>query len=273
MVVSRRQDLSELSTDGEDIWKLDEEKAVTKAEKIVAALRQAIVTLRLQSGMALSEQDIAGKFSVSRQPVREAFIRLSSSGLIVIRPQRATLVSHISLHMIEDAHFVRQAVELEIVRRAARAATADDIADLERQLSAQRQAGREKDARRFFALDEQFHRRLAAVAGRPNAWRAIEDGKAQLDRVRYLTLLEERPLRQRIEQHADIIKAIAARKPAAAARAMQEHLSGMMISLPGLFRKWPHLFEAATSSIEGHRRFASHTSRSGVHLDGTPRGS
>ena len=250
MVVIAQQDLADLSSESSDLWKLDDERVGTKAEKIVAALRQAIVTLRLQSGVALSEQDIADKFRVSRQPVREAFIRLSSSGLIVIRPQRATLVAHICMNMIEDAHFVRQAVELEIVRRAARGAKADDIAELERQLKEQRQAGRDQDAGRFFALDEQFHRRLAAVAGRPNAWRAVEDAKAQLDRVRYLTLLEERPLKQRIEQHAEIIDAIAAKKPAVAERAMRVHLSGMMRALPNLARKWPDLFEATTSSDE-----------------------
>jgi DNA-binding GntR family transcriptional regulator len=246
MVVDAQQDLSELSPDLEDVWKLDDERAATKAEKIVVALRQAIVTLRLQSGMTLSEQDIANKFNVSRQPVREAFVRLNSAGLIVIRPQRATMVAHISLHMIEDAHFVRQAVEVDIVRRAALNATAEDVADLKQQLKIQREAGRDKDASRFFVLDEQFHRRIAAVAGHPNAWRAIEDAKAQLDRVRYLTLLEERPLNQRIEQHAKIIDAIAAGKQAAAARAMRIHLSGMMNSLPNLARKWPHLFETDT---------------------------
>ncbi len=254
MVVGARQDLTDLLAGDSDLWKLDEERSATKAEKIVTALREAIVTLRLKSGMALSEQDIANRFNVSRQPVREAFIRLNSAGLIVIRPQRATLVAHISVHMIADAHFVRQAVEVEVVRRAARDATPEDVADLERQLKIQRQAGRENDARRFFVLDEQFHRRLAAVAGRPNTWRAIEDAKAHLDRVRYLTLLEERPLKQRIEQHADIIAAIAAGKPAVAARAMQEHLSGMMISLPHLARKWPNLFEPDTQLIQPGKR-------------------
>jgi DNA-binding GntR family transcriptional regulator len=229
------------------------------AEKIVAALRQAIVTLRLRPGMSLSEQEIADRFKVSRQPVREAFIRLSSTGLIVIRPQRATLVSHISLDTIEDAHFVRQAVELEIVRRAARAATAGDIADLEGELRKQRQAGRKRDAGLFFALDEQFHRRLAAVAGRPHAWRAIEDAKAQLDRVRYLTLLEERPLRERIDQHAAIIAAIAAGKPSAAAEAMRVHLSGMISLLPVLAREWPDLFEPPAPGVKRRQRAADRT--------------
>lgn len=236
---ARIDDLSGVS----DIWTLDDDRVGSKPEKIVAALRSAIVSLRLTPGMSLSEQDIADRFHVSRQPVREAFIRLSSSGLILIRPQRATLVAPISLDMIEDAHFVRQAFELEVARLATDLATPADIRGLEAELKTQRQAGRDRDAGRFFDLDERFHRRLAGVAGRPNAWRAIEDAKAQLDRVRYLTLLEERPLRQRIADHEAIVAAIAAKTPAAAVAAMRHHLSGMKSLLPTLAGKYPELFE------------------------------
>ncbi|KAB2851110.1 MAG: GntR family transcriptional regulator [Hyphomicrobiaceae bacterium] len=254
MVVVARQALAEPSLALDDVWKLEGERPATIAERIVAALRQAIVTLRLKPGMALSEQDLAEKFKVSRQPVREAFIRLGSSGLIAVRPQRATLVTRISVGMIEEAHFVRQVLEVEIVRRAARRASEKDIADLLHELKQQRQAGRDHDARRFFVLDEQFHRRLAVVAGRPNSWRTIEDGKAQLDRARFLTLLEGRPLKQRIEQHAKIIEAVAAGRPEQAARAMRTHLSGMMQALPTLARKWPDYFDSpALSASPSHR--------------------
>jgi DNA-binding GntR family transcriptional regulator len=251
MVDRAQQDRIESRPGADDTWSLDLDAVGSKAEKIVSALRRAIVTLRLKPGMSLSEQEIADRFGVSRQPVREAFIRLSGSGLIVIRPQRATRVARISLDAIDDAHFVRQAFELEIVRLAAGTASSADIAGLEAELRRQRQAGRERDAGRFFDLDEQFHRRLAAVAGRPNAWRAIEDAKAQLDRVRYLTLLEERPLRQRIEDHETIVAAIVAHKPAAAVAAMRVHLSGMKSLLPKLAGNWPDLFappQAASAS-------------------------
>lgn len=43
-------------------------------------------------------------------------------------------------------------------------------------------------------------------------------------------------------------------KPAAAARAMREHLSGMMISLPHLARKWPNLFEPDTQLVQSGKR-------------------
>jgi DNA-binding GntR family transcriptional regulator len=55
-----------------------------------SALRSAIVTLQLKPGQALSETEIAQRFRVSRQPVREAFIKLAEAGLIEVRPQRGT---------------------------------------------------------------------------------------------------------------------------------------------------------------------------------------
>lgn len=242
MVVLTRQAPSPGHVDFDDLSRALSERSSTIAEGIVAVLREAIVTLRLKPGMALSEQDLAERFDVSRQPVREAFIRLGGSGLIHVRPQRATLVTHISIDTIAEAHFVRQAVEVEIARLAATRASAADLAALDGEMKRQRQAGRDGDARLFFSLDELFHRRLAAVAGKPNAWRAIEDAKAQLDRVRFLTLLESQPLRQRIDQHAEIVAAIAARKPAVAARAMRTHLRGMMVELPAMAQRWPELF-------------------------------
>ena len=55
---------------------------------------------------------------VSRQPVREAFIKLSEAGLVRIRPQRGTFVVKISTKQVTDARFVREAVEVAVARKA-----------------------------------------------------------------------------------------------------------------------------------------------------------
>lgn len=59
------------------------------------------------------------RFAVSRQPVREAFIKLAENGLIQIRPQRGSYVNKISLSQVRNGCFVRQAIECAVVRRAA----------------------------------------------------------------------------------------------------------------------------------------------------------
>ncbi len=65
----------------------------------------------------LSEQDIATRLGVSRQPVREAFIKLGEAGLIRVLPQRGTLVVKISRAAVEDARFIREAVECAVAAR------------------------------------------------------------------------------------------------------------------------------------------------------------
>ena len=68
----------------------------TIAARMLTLLRDAIVRLELKPGDSISEAEIADRYGVSRQPVREAFIRLAQQGLLLIRPKRATLVKRIA---------------------------------------------------------------------------------------------------------------------------------------------------------------------------------
>ena len=77
------------------------------APQLFENLRAAIVEMRLKPGEALSEKDISLRYGVSRQPVREAFIKLSEAGLLEIRPSRGTYVRKISVREVADARFVR----------------------------------------------------------------------------------------------------------------------------------------------------------------------
>ena len=216
------------------------------ARRISKALRQAIVTMRVTPGEMLSEQEVAQHFGVSRQPVREAFIKLSEAGLVRVLPQRGTLVVKISVAAVEDARFVREAIECALTRRGAEAIAADParLEPFEALLEAQEQAALAREAERFFQLDEDFHRMLAALAGRPSAWRIVEDVKAQMDRVRFLNMSEAQPMAVVIRQHREILEALRKTDPDAAEVAMRVHLSQIGQTLPVLSRRYPELFEA-----------------------------
>src|SRR5690606_32607527 len=91
----------------------------TIAFRVVVALRDDIVSMSLKPGDVISESDIAGRYGVSRQPLREAFIRLAQQGLLLIRPKRATVVKKISPDGVRQSRFIRESIEVEIVRRVA----------------------------------------------------------------------------------------------------------------------------------------------------------
>ena len=211
--------------------------------RIFHLLRNAIVTMELKPGQALSEKDIADRFGVSRQPVREAFIKLSEAGLVRVRPQRGTYVVKISAKQVTDARFVREAVEIAVARRACEVMSPEAIAGLHLILDSQRKAAEDAAHARFLVLDEAFHRALALGVDCDYAWRVVEEVKAQMDRVRYLSLPDATPVERLIEQHAAIVAAVTARDAAAAEAAVRRHLSEILISLPLLESQFSDLFE------------------------------
>ncbi|HEX2135392.1 MAG TPA: GntR family transcriptional regulator [Microvirga sp.] len=217
------------------------------SRQVTRALRHAIVTMRLKPGEMLSEQEIATQFGVSRQPVREAFIKLGDAGLLRILPQRGTQVVKISRAAVEDARFIREAVECAVAREAARRAPRPVLAALGDNLARQRRAARARDLSAFFTLDEEFHRLLAEGAGRPRAWAVVEDVKPQMDRVRFLSMEDATPLRVLVEQHIAVAEAVKAGDADAAEAAMRAHLAEILRSLPQVAERHPELFESGAS--------------------------
>jgi DNA-binding GntR family transcriptional regulator len=213
------------------------------ARRVFHELKSAIVTMALTPGQALSENEIAARLGVSRQPVREAFIKLSEAGLVSIRPQRGTFVVKISVKQVTDARFVREAVEVAVVRKACEVMSAEAIADLKAILEAQRVAAVESVPARFLALDEAFHRGLALGVDCDYAWRVVEEVKAQMDRVRYLSLPQATPIGRLVDQHVAILAAVEAGDASQAEATVREHLSEILTSLPVLERQFPQLFE------------------------------
>lgn len=214
------------------------------ARRLVDWLRHAIVTMRIRPGEKLSEQELARRFGVSRQPVREAFIKLAESGLVRVLPQRGTLVVKISVEAVEDARFVREAIECAVARGAARRGDAPAIAEVRSLLEEAGRALEAGDQETFFALDEEFHQRLAAAAGKPNSWKVVEEQKAQMDRVRYLDMSDAIPMKTVMAQHEAILGAVEKGDEHAAEDAMRVHLTEILVSLPKLAARWPELFEA-----------------------------
>ncbi len=213
--------------------------------QLIANLRERIVSGVLPPGARLSEQEIAAAYHLSRQPVREAFIKLAASGLVEIRPQRGTYVCKIDLHDVAQSQFVRESVEADIARAAAERAEEETVATLRTQVARQSEALGE-GGRAFILRDERFHQTLAMAAGRPDVWRYIQPIKMQMDRVRHLTA-EEFPLDHLVVQHGKVVEAIAARDPDAAERAIRIHLRGVLDDVRKIAATLPHYFKDAPS--------------------------
>jgi GntR family transcriptional regulator, rspAB operon transcriptional repressor len=214
----------------------------TMAARVFGALRQAIVQLQLRPGNLLSEADVARQLGVSRQPVREAFIKLAEVGLVEVRPQRGTFVMLISIREVQNARFIREAIEVAVVRKAALETSPGQISELNRILDDQRAASEAGDNVDFLRLDDAFHQALAHAADCDYAWRVLENLKAQMDRVRYLSMPNATPIETLIGQHAAVLDALARHSADDAEDAMRAHLGEILMSLPRIAQANPDLF-------------------------------
>jgi DNA-binding GntR family transcriptional regulator len=214
------------------------------AQRIENELRRLIIALELPPGSRLSEQDIAERHGVSRQPVREALIGLARTRLVEIQPQRGTTVVKISVRKMMEARFVREAIETAVVRRACASFDQQSRERINDLLEMQEHAARRDDHDAFQRYDELFHIALAEGAGCPLAWEAVQDIKAHMDRVCQLTLPNPEAMLPLIDQHRTIVAAIDARDEDAAAEAMRHHLTEILRTLPRVEAEHPDLFSA-----------------------------
>lgn len=212
------------------------------APQVHARVQRRILTGDLSPGARLSESEIAAAYGVSRQPVREAFIKLAEEGLLEVRPQRGSYVRRISVQAVLDARFVREAIEADVVRLLAARPDAALAARLSALVDAQGAALAAGNAAGFVPLDDAFHRTLAEAAGKPFAWTVIVGMKAQMDRVRELSAAR-RDRGGLVMQHRAVVAAIAAGDPAQAETAMRTHLREILHDLPAIRAALPDHFD------------------------------
>jgi len=197
----------------------------TTVDEVFDRLHADIVSLKLEPGTRMSEVEVAGQFNISRQPVREAFIRLSNMRLLEIRPQKATLVRKISRSHILDSRFIRTAVEVEVVRRACASETDLDTVSFDENLKRQKQCVESMNIDDFHDLDYAFHHLICRAGDAEFAFETIAGNKAHLDRLCMIQLSSQSALNEVREDHAEIYDLLKKRDEAGTIKLIRHHLS------------------------------------------------
>lgn len=210
--------------------------------QIYRQLHKAILTLELLPGQSLSENEIAEKIGVSRQPVREAFIKLAEAGLVKILPQRGTYVRNISRRAVKEVRFIREALEVAAAKEAIARPDQDKLDELQDLIDQLTAVSQEDNWHEFIRIDDLFHKTISEFSGAELVWRIVEREKAPLDRVRYLSFPMNYPMTRLIRQHQAILDAIRDRDRERAEAAIREHHSEVLLHLPILAEKHPDLF-------------------------------
>jgi GntR family transcriptional regulator, rspAB operon transcriptional repressor len=165
---------------------------------------------------------------------------LVEDGLIDVFPQKGSFVAPIKLSAVRNNHFIRKALELAVLRRAAAVWTPQRAAMSRRIVTRQVEALAMNDHEVFHELDEDFHRAFCISAGLEGVWSTVQIAKARVDRVHRLASGQGR-LPLVVVEHADILDALDAGNADRAAERLDFHLERaptIMESLIGTYEKY-----------------------------------
>jgi len=185
----------------------------TNREYAFRAISENIISLDIEPGSMIGEQEIANMLGLSRTPVHEAFLELSKSKILDILPQKGCLVSMIDSDLIREARFLRITVETALVEDACELAKEEDLRKLEENLELQ-EFYLSKDPDKLLALDNEFHKMIYFICNKMQCYYMVS--LMSLHSVKDLKIVSD---------HRAIFDAIKKKDPAAARSAFQKHMA------------------------------------------------
>ena len=197
---------------------------LTLPEAAAERLRTLIIEGELPPGTRLNERELSERLGVSRTPLREAFRMLAGDGLLVQLPNRGAQVVALSRDDIRHAFELMAALEGLAGELAAARVTDDDLTEL-RVLQAEMEAAHARhDLPAYYAINRAIHDRLSVIAGNPILAHTYRTLNARLHALRFRSNLNVAKWDQAVDEHRQMIAALAARKGATLRDLLIRHL-------------------------------------------------
>lgn len=212
-------------------------------QRVYDDLRRRIISMQLPPDTTLSRAELTDTYQVSQTPIREAMQLLKQEGLVRIYPQSKTVVTRIDVPQIHEAHFLRVALETEVVRRLAVLDNAQLVTRARSIIRMQEAVAEDPDQLAVFQeLDELFHQTLFAGVSRSGLHLLVRERSGHLDRIRRLHLPEKGKAQGTLAGHVAIVDALAAGSEDGAVKAMRDHLSRTIAKIEDLRGIYPDYF-------------------------------
>ncbi|MFC5231498.1 GntR family transcriptional regulator [Pseudonocardia zijingensis] len=206
-------------------------RSTTRSDLVAASIKSAILAGRLHPDELLVERRIADQLGVSKTPVREALIALTSSGLLTPTRNRGVAVRRMRPEDVQHVYEMRMLLEPWAAGQVAAAGTLD-VAEARRAL---------EDAARFVEADDhaglslanrRFHRLLYSTCANELAVRSLDDLQ-DLTALGTVSLLWEQwpTWRTELEEHREILTAVQEGRAADAEELLRGHIQRSIIRL------------------------------------------
>ena len=215
---------------------------LSRADMVYEYLKEQILSLQLKPKDAISESRICNETGASRTPVREAIGHLVHEELLYVLPQRGTFVAPIYIDKFLEAHFVRTAIEIAILKEANKNWSASFSREALGFIEMQEVAMNEQDHDTFYEKDHEFHHTFAKAAGMMGVTGYIDQTRSQLARVRSLIVSKSGHMESVISEHRSILAAIDSGDIDQTIQNMHYHLDTLYTTLGKLQEEYGSFF-------------------------------
>jgi DNA-binding GntR family transcriptional regulator len=202
------------------------DSARSQSEEAYLRIRERIVSLDMPPGSVVNEGRLREVLKIGRTPIREALQRLARENLVRSVPHRGTFVTDVNITDLARITEVRVVLEAHAARLAANRLSASDRACFAKLLQALEHGRPKVDQRELMLLDQQIHRQIYIAARNPFLEATLERYFNLSLRLWYLVLDRDVSLREALEEHAELLRAILSGDADRADESMRRHVTG-----------------------------------------------
>jgi DNA-binding GntR family transcriptional regulator len=196
----------------------------SQSELAYRRILDRIVSLEMPPGSVVNEARLREDLGIGRTPIREALQRLARENLVRSIPHRGTFVTDVNITDLARITEVRVVLEAHAARLAAEKLSAADRAALEGVLELV--TGTVTDQRELMRLDQLIHRTVYRAARNPFLESTLERYFNLSLRLWYLVLDREVRLREAVDEHVELLRAILGGDADLAETIMRKHVTG-----------------------------------------------
>jgi DNA-binding GntR family transcriptional regulator len=187
-------------------------------------LRQMLIENRVAPGAKLNERALSEELKVSRTPLREAIKMLAAEGLVELLPNRGAIALALSEADVLNTFEVMAGLEAQSGELAAQRITDAELAEVKAMHFEMLAAYTRRDLPNYYRLNAAIHNAINAAAKNPVLTATYQQVNARLQALRFSSNHDEDKWQSAMQEHEQMITALAARDAAAMRRVLLAHL-------------------------------------------------
>ena len=205
-----------------------DKKSASLEKQVTSTLEEEILTGKLESGTALTEQSLSLRLGVSRTPIRAALHTLAEEGLISLIPNKGAVVVGVTRDDLVDIYKIRMRLEGLASATAAVRISDCDLELLRNSVELAEFYISKNDAEHLKELDTEFHSIIYRASGNRVLNKTLSELHRNITSYRKMSLAVPGRLERSVGEHREILEAIEARDAERADRLTSEHIAAAL---------------------------------------------